>query len=296
MDDVDTAKVVSMILLFIIPVVLGIMPLFFNQERLQKQQSRRTLLSCLLCFGAGVLLATCIEHIMPEVRAAFEHAYGDDQEKASKPIPEIILAMGFFMIYIVEEIAMAIGKSHHDSKIRDEEKDIKGGSEGDDGSKWATAISNFLLTVALSLHAIFEGLAVGLEPVATGVWQLFGAVAGHKFVIAFCMGLQLRADQAKPYIHVLYVATFAAMSSIGIAIGLAVSSATGEDTIEGKSYEIATATMQGLAAGTLLYVSLVEVLMREKSKTEINGLLQLGTFIIGFLTMLTIDMLSPDDH
>ena len=59
------------------------------------------------------------------------------------------------------------------------------------------------------------------------------------------MGLQLRADQAKPYIHVLYVATFAAMSSIGIAIGLAVSSATGEDTIEGKSYEIATATMQG---------------------------------------------------
>ena len=69
MEDVDTAKVVALILLFIIPAVLGIIPLFFNQERLRRQQSRRTLLSCLLCYGAGVLFSTCIIHIMPEVRS-----------------------------------------------------------------------------------------------------------------------------------------------------------------------------------------------------------------------------------
>ena len=34
--------------------------------------------------------------------------------------------------------------------------------------------------LALSLHAVFEGLAVGLEDEKAGVWQMFAAVASHK--------------------------------------------------------------------------------------------------------------------
>ena len=47
-----------------------------------------------------------------------------------------------------------------------------------------------------------------------------------------------------------------------------------------------------LAAGTLLYVAFVEVLMREKSRTNVNGMLQMVCLILGFLTMLTIDLLG----
>ena len=62
-------------------------------------------------------------------------------------------------------------------------------------------------------------------------------------MIAFCIGLQLRADKTKPLVHILYIVTFGAMSAIGIGIGLGVSS--GGKDIDSPSYDIGTATVQG---------------------------------------------------
>ena len=56
---------------------------------------------------------------------------------------------------------------------------------------WKAPEPNFPIKSALSLHAVFEGLAVGLEETTAGVWTLFAAIASHKFVIAFCMGVEL---------------------------------------------------------------------------------------------------------
>ena len=36
------------------------------------------------------------------------------------------------------------------------------------------ALRDFFTVLALSFHAVFEGLAVGLEPDATAIWTLFG--------------------------------------------------------------------------------------------------------------------------
>ena len=49
------------------------------------------------------------------------------------------------------------------------------------------------------------------------------------------------------------------------------------------------ATLQGLAAGTILYVVMFEVLNREKAK-EISGLGQLLGIIVGFVAMLLLDI------
>ncbi len=38
----------------------------------------------------------------------------------------------------------------------------------------ASSIRDFVTVLALSFHAVFEGLAVGLEPDNADVWQLFG--------------------------------------------------------------------------------------------------------------------------
>ena len=45
--------------------------------------------------------------------------------------------------------------------------------------------------LALSLHAVFEGLAVGLADDEEGAWVLFAAICSHKFVMAFCIGVEL---------------------------------------------------------------------------------------------------------
>ena len=39
--------------------------------------------------------------------------------------------------------------------------------------------------LALSIHAVFEGLAVGLEASSSNVWTMFAAIASHKYVHTF---------------------------------------------------------------------------------------------------------------
>ncbi len=49
-----------------------------------------------------------------------------------------------------------------------------------------------------------------------------------------------------------------------------------------------------LAGGTLLYVSVFEVLARERLRTRVSGLLQLGVCVLGYSCIMTIDLLGEE--
>lgn len=72
-----------------------------------------------------------------------------------------------------------------------------------------------LAVLALSFHAVFEGLAVGLENSVQKVWYLFAAIATHKLVIAFCVGVELVTSKTKLTLILLYIGTFAIVTPLG---------------------------------------------------------------------------------
>jgi zinc transporter 1/2/3 len=86
MLDVTEAKVVSLLGLLFGTIFFGVFPIKVEQVLLswhsvedRESAVRRsrwgdTLLSWLLCFGGGVLFATCFIHMIPEVREGFEAA------------------------------------------------------------------------------------------------------------------------------------------------------------------------------------------------------------------------------
>ena len=47
------------------------------------------------------------------------------------------------------------------------------------------------MVASLSFHSVIAGLTLGLEKETSGVWINFGAIAMHKFVIAFSVGIEL---------------------------------------------------------------------------------------------------------
>ena len=110
------------------------------------------------------------------------------------------------------------------------------------GSSTSTAIRDFCTVLALSFHAVFEGLAVGLEESIEDVWTLFAAVATHKFVISFCIGIELVSVGTPLAFFLTYIITYAVMTPIGIGIGLAVTELADSDNI---AYAAATGTLQG---------------------------------------------------
>ena len=66
--EVIVAKIISLILLMVSAFALGFLPLKIGKYFLNDEKKWKKLLtSFLLCFGGGVLFATSLIHILPEV-------------------------------------------------------------------------------------------------------------------------------------------------------------------------------------------------------------------------------------
>lgn len=150
-----------------------------------------------------------------------------------------------------------------------------------------TSVQGLLTVLALSFHAIFEGLAVGLEPSISSVAYLAAAIATHKLVISFCVGMELYVAGASTKTTLGYLSIFSMVTPLGIAVGLILDHFKNDSENLGPTPTI----LQGMAAGTLLYVVFFEVLARERAN-EKSGLLQLVAIIIGFTLMLGLQIAS----
>lgn len=158
-------------------------------------------------------------------------------------------------------------------------------------------VRDFMAVLALSFHSVFEGLVIGLGQDIASVWQVFAAVALHKFIVAFVLGVELCAAQLHRLLYTLYIVVFSITSPIGVAIGIGISQAV--STIDGASVGspsdyLVIWVLNGIAAGTILYVVMFEVLQREKARAHIQGILQFGAVLTGFVVMVLIHTLGSE--
>lgn len=82
-------KIISMVVIGFGSFFIGVLPVCFLRRG--REIRKRLVLSTLLCFGAGVLFATSILHILPEIRTPL------------KSNAELVFCAGFFILYFVDE-------------------------------------------------------------------------------------------------------------------------------------------------------------------------------------------------
>ncbi|KAK6190828.1 hypothetical protein SNE40_002607 [Patella caerulea] len=146
-----------------------------------------------------------------------------------------------------------------------------------------------LLLIALSFHTIFDGLAIGLQDLDTDVWQVLAAISIHKALVAFCLGLQLfQAYMQRFRTAVILIALFSIMSPIGIGLGILVTSAN----INEAAQTMTAAVLQGVASGTFLYVTFLEIL-KEAFKHG-RGIWNIFIAGVGFAAMAAVKLLDSD--
>lgn len=122
------------------------------------------------------------------------------------------------------------------------------------------------------------------------VLLLLGAVACHKFVVGFCLGVELSSTPGSRFRNqLLAILIFSFGSILGIGVGMAI--------IDLKTvYDTpALQVLQALAGGTLLYVTVCEVLPREKARWHLSdrkyaGVGQCLSVIVGFTTMTLLSI------
>lgn len=263
------AKIIAGSGLFVASVICGVIPfklakVFKWTEPLDKHGEKKTnmTVNILLCFGGGVLLATTFLHLLPEINLTINWLIQEGMmPKVDISLGELFMMIGFFLIYLIEELvhnylhrhqsrkkklALSEKKMNGEAKHGDlndafmrgvavrnsaitsrssqqfeEEKPVGDAASadqqlngvavaenhahdathshghghshlplppGEDDDVLVTSLRGLLIVLALSIHELFEGFAVGLEKDATGVYFMFAAVSAHKFVIAFCIG------------------------------------------------------------------------------------------------------------
>ena len=78
MDAVVLSKIVSMVCLGLVTWIVGVLPLLGVRMGWlrEKEQSRRTviIISCMMSFGGGVILTSCLTHMLPDVNDVLEEA------------------------------------------------------------------------------------------------------------------------------------------------------------------------------------------------------------------------------
>ncbi|TRY76385.1 hypothetical protein TCAL_02719 [Tigriopus californicus] len=144
-------------------------------------------------------------------------------------------------------------------------------------------IRNFLIVIALSIHSVFEGMAIGLQMTSPDVWKLFTAVSIHAWAILFCIGMDMIVEGTKRLHIVFNIVILALTTPLGIVIGILVTEHVDENS---GIQAVVIGVLQGLAAGTLLYVSFYEVLERDKlANAGMTGLLGFFFIFFGFSVM-----------
>jgi zinc transporter ZupT len=79
------------------------------------KKSQTFINSIMLCFGAGVILATAMLHILPECREGLEEA---QKSLGITWLTEAIFCAGFFLVYLVEEIVhLTLHRTRHREQI-----------------------------------------------------------------------------------------------------------------------------------------------------------------------------------
>ncbi|KAH8264202.1 hypothetical protein KR038_004381 [Drosophila bunnanda] len=332
-DRGDREKVLAMLVLGLGSLLSGMLPAFISERNRQRFPLTT---SILLCYGAGILLATALVHILPEVR-----------EQMDSKFAEVAMCGGFFVIYFIDEFihyffGEAIQHTHshpeptpepelirqsngygavderapllsaestsHTSHSHVHDQDHPYSASGCDDASVEDANARICHTshtepcvqsmtgtlglfVALSLHSAIEGLAIGVQNSSTKVVLfLLGAVACHKFVMGFCLGLEFRSNPRASFrAQLVGISVFAVGAVMGIGLGMLIVDVPAAWST--KTLPI----IQALAGGTLFYVTVCEVIPREKARWHSNqtrrwaGFAQFATVVAGFATMCIIN-------
>ena len=269
------------------------------------------------CFSGGVFLGACLLDLFPDVQDMMDSIMVRIASSVNFPVAEFTVALGFFTVLIIEGIVASCHSDHSSAGASaaesdplissaavnygaaDQEEVEPGGAESGHGHghghghshlpSGQSSIRSLMLVLALSLHSVIEGMAIGLQESSDQLLQLFAAVGIHKGILGFSLGLSLVRDGSLSFCRMLTSAlVFCGASPLGVGIGWAVT-----DAGSSLAGDTANAVLQGVACGTFLYITFFEVLPHEFRDNR-DRMLRTLFVVIGFSVVCCVLFLDPD--
>ncbi len=204
-------------------------------------------------FAAGVFLAAGLVHMLPDADRTWTRL-GHDY-----PTAFALAGLAFVLMLLVEHVLLpeqAHEEMHAPSgerfaRIAERHHHHAGPNGGD-------AVSAYAVLIALSIHSLLAGLALGAEAELSRALVIWLAIIAHKTAAGFALGVSLaRSGLASRQTWPL-VALFASATPIGGLIGAVL-----DEFVEGRLGAGLEATFLSIASGTFVYVATFDILRDE---------------------------------
>ncbi|XP_066974051.1 zinc transporter ZIP1-like [Macrobrachium rosenbergii] len=338
--EVGQAQVLAIGIIFVINSMVGLAPVLLKgnlpEVIVPKTQTRNRLLSAASCFGAGVFLFVCFMGLLPDADHKFHHFLEDIRRNDKEwttftefPWAFFVVTIGFLSIFTLDKMIHAVEHSRKGGqnglanfrrqlppaespkKDGDPEKLLIGKdcAHHHDEDEGHGVPSSVIFLVALGIHSVFEGMAVGLQTQTEKVMELGVAVFVHEVVMAFTFGMEVsRSNTLNRIYKVIYVVIFSATIPLGVAIGFGLQNAPSDHR------DIISAVFEAFATGIFVHVIFIEVLSHEfsghhhhhgekdseeekTSPSETHLILEKVSFIcLGLLTLIMLSIFLHHHH
>ena len=329
--NITVLKVIFAAGIFIVTLLFTLIPLKIFQRDKSKPTSCRSrrMLSFSNCVSGGVFMAVCYVMLTPYVRERFQYVFDQANIDMKYPITEVVIVCGFFMVLPIEQLMhicqQSMKKSTHlelellnstdSSESENDEFDCEnlvsqhkkkqsngnavsthehshGSSHGHchtSGLDLSSGLSlqSIVMVAALSTHSLFEGLAVGLQTEVEKLVHLYIGIITHEVLVAFAVGVNLTQQNCSLSTIVKLVLIFSIVIPIGIGIGMAIGMA---ESIAGQA---TSAVLQGLAAGTFLYVVFIDIIPAELNSPD-DKMFKVFFMFAGFAVAAGLTFLMQD--
>lgn len=145
-------------------------------------------------------------------------------------------------------------------------------------------ITSYILLIAFSIHAIFEGIALGLQNEKYELFYLFIAISCHKWVEALTIGINFNQSKIDYHSVQKFILIFSVTTPFGIFLGILFS---------GRSLFL-EAFFFAISSGTFIYISASEVVIEEFSVSKYKTGKFIG-FLIGAFLIFLLSLFEEHD-
>jgi zinc transporter 1/2/3 len=242
-------KILAGVLIFITSVLAVIYPI-----RVRARPKHNLPLELGDAFASGIFLGAALFHMLPDATQGFSAIYGAAYHY---PLAEILCAGGFLLLLLLERLSQNKNLFHR-----------------------ATNTVPYILTLTLTIHALIEGAALGINTTVATTFIIFVAILAHKSSESFALAVILNQSTMTLKRIIIIVSVFALMTPLGIVLGAALT-----DGIAQTSGQLLAAIFNAFAAGTFLYMSTLHHINHHHRQHDNENLWEFIFLLLGISIM-----------
>jgi len=319
MLDENSIKLVATLSMFILTLLCCYAPVVVSK----KWRKSKNLIGVLNCLAGGVVLGALLLHMVPEMLCEHDHAQGHDHSHVQKdehkyPLGPLCSGISFLFLFAIDRLFLSHAHCENESEGKTAEKsedskakllhdehghehddpdhstidvekphedcheaDVLGGChmEGISNSKNKSQAYAFIL--ALSLHSVLEGLGMASKNSPASLRSFIIGLFAHKWLEAFALGVTVRAANLSNLHTFGLIMFYSVLTPVGILGGIAWNN-------RNTSSQSTSIILNGLAAGSFLFVSCIEMIPPEFHRKEKTTFIKFLALCLGFVIMALV--------